>query len=240
MDSAGDAIAAANRRIQQEIDALPDFDDARFWVIVGADGHALSAETLVHVLRAYRRQGRDADVERAADSLLSRAYPIAEGIVRRTLLSRPQDRDDAVCDALAVMWKHIAENNPFWERNFLGALHAACISACRTYMARKRSGVAFSDLAHPEGGIDYDGRFRDEATAHAQEAVLGQLTYERALASLDPPLREIARLMAEEALTQRQIAARVGCTEKTVYNRLGKIREGLARFFEGEDDDGYI
>jgi RNA polymerase sigma factor (sigma-70 family) len=233
------AIEAANRRIQAAIDALPDYTSPEFWPALAAQGTALPAEVLVHVVRALRVRGLTADVERAADELIARAYPIAAAIVRRTLLSRPHDREDAICDALAAMWRHIVAGTPFWERNFVGALNAVCISVCRAYLARKRTAMAFVDLTSGEEGTAYDERLPDRAADAEQEQLLGRLTYERALASLEPGLREIARLMAEGELTQRQIAARVGCTEKTVYNRLARIRDHLASFFYGEVHDDH-
>ncbi len=229
-----DAIEASNRRTWDAIAALPDYARPDFWPTLRAAGAPPSPEVLVHIVRAFRARGQAADVERAVDELIARAYPIAEGIVRRTLRSRPWDREDAVRDAFAAMWRHIVEDTPFWERNFLGALNAVCISACRMYLAKKRSAATFADLPVSEGGIDYDERLRDRSADQEQEELLGRLTYEKALVSLDPGLREIARLMAEGELTQRQIAAQVGCTEKTVYNRLGKIREHLAGFFYEE------
>jgi len=138
-----------------------------------------------------------------------------------------------VRDAIAAMWRYIVDDNPFWERNFIGALNAVAVSACRTYMARKRSYASFADL----GGLDdeFDGaRVRDGAAEVEQEALLGRLVLEKLLASLDPPLREIAALVASGELTQREIAARVGCTEKTVYNRLARIRDHLGRFYDEE------
>jgi RNA polymerase sigma factor (sigma-70 family) len=232
-------IEAANRRIQAAIDALPDYASPEFWPALAAQGTALPTEVLVHVVRALRVRGPAADVERAADELIARAYPIAAAIVRRTLLSRPQDREDAICDALAAMWRHIVAGTPFWERNFVGALNAVCISVCRSYLARKRTATAFADLSTAGEGTAYDERLPDRAADAEQEQLLGRLTYERALASLEPGLREIARLMAEGELTQRQIAARVGCTEKTVYNRLARIRDHLAGFFYGEVHDDH-
>ena len=233
------AIEAANRRIQAAIDALPDYASPEFWPALAAQGTALPAEVLIHVVRVLRVHGAAADVERAADELIARAYPIAAAIVRRTLLSRPQDREDAICDALAAMWRHIVAGTPFWERNFVGALNAVCISVCRSYLARKRTATAFADLSTAEDGTAYDERLPDRAAEAEQEQLLGRLTYERALASLEPGLREIARLMAEGELTQRQIAARVGCTEKTVYNRLARIRDHLASYFYGEVHDDH-
>ena len=107
-------------------------------------------------------------------------------------------------------------------------------------LARKRSDVPFAQLdgaaaAGSDGGADmpsFEGRLRDDGGEREHDAVVGRLAYERALAVLDPPLREVARLIAEGELTQRQIAAHLGCTEKTVYNRLGKVRERLAAYFE--------
>ncbi len=227
------AIEAANRRIEAAIAALPDFDSPAFWTRLAAGDGVVAPEVLVHVLKGFRARGRAADVERAADELIGRAYPIVEGIVRRTLLSRPQDREDAVRDAIAAMWRYIVDDNPFWERNFVGALNAVAVSACRAYMAKKRSYASFADLAGPDE--EFDGALVADRSAEAeQEALLGRLVLERALAALDPPLREIALLMAAGELTQREIAARMGCTEKTVYNRLARIRDHLGRFYDEE------
>jgi len=228
-----DVIEAANRRIDAAIAALPDVASPAFWPRLATMDDPMPPEALVYVLKRFRALGRAADVERAAGELIDRAYPIVEGIVRRTLLSRPQDREDAVRDAIAAMWRYIVEDNVFWERNFVGALNAVAVSACRTYLAKKRSYASFADLGGPEEEFD-SGRVRDAGADLEQEQVLGRLVYEKALASLDPPLREIARLAAEGELTQREIAARVGCTEKTVYNRLARIRDNLGRFYNEE------
>ena len=99
--------------------------------------------------------------------------------------------------------------------------------------------TAFADLSTAEEGTAYDERLPDRAAEAEQEQLLGRLAYERALTSLESGLREIARLMAEGELTQRQIAARVGCTEKTVYNRLARIRDHLAGFFYEEVHDDH-
>ncbi len=229
----GTAIEAANRRIAALIRGLPAYDDAAFWSRV-EEGERLAPEVLVHITRAFRGRGDAVGIERASDLLIAWAYPIAAGIVRRTLLSRPQDHEDAVRDTLKVMWERVADGTPFWERNALGALHAACISACRMYLAKKRSAVPFAVLDGP-GGADGPGfamRLPDENSDRGHDAIVGAATYDQLLSLLDPPLREVATLIAEGGLTQRQIAHRLGCTEKTVYNRLGKVRDRLAATYE--------
>jgi RNA polymerase sigma factor (sigma-70 family) len=209
-----------------------------FWSVVAARGVALPPEVLVHVLRAFRARGRGADVERATDLLLAHAYPIAAGIVARCLRSRPRDREDAVLDAFETMWRRIAAGDLFWERNFRGALNAACLSACRRYYAEKRSDTPLAEIRHPPGGAEYDPRFRDVSADQQQRAVLHDLTYPLALAALDSPIREAWRLHTEEELTQAEIAERLGCAKKTVYSRLIRAREQLAAYFQEEDDDG--
>jgi len=233
--AAHEAIEAANRRIAIAIATLPDLDSPAFWprLLAEDEDGGVPSEALVYVLKRCRERGASDDVERAAEALIDRAYPIVEGIVRRTLLSRPQDREDAVRDAIAAMWRYVVEDAPFWERNFVGALNAVTISACRTYLAKKRSYASFADLGGAEGEFD-GGRVRDDDAEKAQEHLLGRLVFEKALAALDPPLRDIARLVAEGELTQKQIAARMGCTEKTVYNRLARIRDHLGRFYDEE------
>ena len=233
-----DAIEAANRRLRDEIAGLPDVESPDFWPWMSARTRQCSPEALVHLTREFKARGRVADIEQATDELVARAYPIAMGIVRRTLLSRPQDHEDAVCDAFTTMWEHIAAGTVFWERNFVGALHAACISACRKYLAKKRSDTSFSKLdagvaqGDAEALTSFEGRLRDEHGERDHDGVVAAMSYQSMLDLLDPSLREVARLVAEGELTQRQIAAQLGCTEKTVYNRMGKVRARLAAYYE--------
>jgi len=240
MAVAHDAIDTTNRRIAAAIDALPPLDSATFWDEIERRG-TLAPEVLVYLIRRFRAAGRANDVSRAADALLAFAYPVVQGIVRRTLLSRPQDHEDAICETIALMWRHIAEGvSSFWERNALGALHAVTISVCRTFFAKKRTIPTFSDLARPDSvdGADDPGAYLPSAAASQEEPqLLGRLVYERLLTGLDPAQRTVVRLLVEEELTQREIAQRLGCTEKTVYNRIGRVRDLLRVALAADEDD---
>ncbi len=136
----------ADARIRRAVDSLQDYDSPDFWSAVTARGNELPPEVLVRVLRELRALGRDSDVERATDLLIQRAYGIAAGIIGRRLRSRPWDHEDAIADALARLWQGVHRCDTFWERNFIGALQAACISACRKYLAEKRSDIPFSEV----------------------------------------------------------------------------------------------
>lgn len=225
----------ADERIRRATGSLPDYDSPGFWADISERGQALPPEVLVRVLREFRARGRTADVERAADMLIPRAYAIAEPIIRNGLRSKtPEQREDAVADAISRLWTDVVTGNTFWERNFVGALSAACYSACRKQYAKKRSGPSFADMTHPQARDEWESGLHDSTAQRQQQAVLERLDYERVLETLDPPVREVWRLFHDEELSQKEIAQRLGCADKTVYNRLAKAREHLARHYEEE------
>lgn len=243
MATKSEVIDAANRRIGDAIRSLPDLDSSTFWEDAERRG-ALAPEVLVHLIRRFRAIARPRDVAEATDRLIAFAYPVVQGIVRRTLLSRPQDHEDAVCETIATMWRFIADTaSAFWERNLLGALHAAAISVCRVYLAKKRTYATFSDLSQPgedKHSDDCVSYMADDAAAHEEPQLLGRLAYERLIAGLDPSLRDVARLLVEDELSQREIAQRLQCTEKTVYNRIGRIRAHLTVTLVDDDKTGPV
>lgn len=227
-----DRIEAENRRIRAEIDALPAYEDAQFWPTVDAQGEAISPEVLVHIYRVFRQRDRAADTARATDHLIIRAYGMAEKIIGRRLKSHPDDQGDAVHDAFKTMWRHVNSGDPFWERNFRGAMTAACNSACRAYYRPMNSATPLSAAIASPGGADYDALSRDPRADLALESVLTDVTYEQTLASLDEDTRAVVRLVYEEDLRRNEIATRLGCDPKTVYNRLNKAADAFADAFD--------
>jgi len=231
------AIAVVDEGIRRAFAALPADDDPDFWDAVDRDAQ-LPLEVLAHLVRTFHARGQREQLEIATGRLFDRAYPIAVSIIKRNMPSRRQDHDDAVNETFVTMWRHIAAGDLFWERNFKGALYAASISACRKYFAKKRVATPMADITHPPGGVEHDLRFQDDAAAWEYAQVLHEMTYPQAVARLDPPIREVWQLLTEEGLSQAEVAERLGCAKKTVYNRLGKAREQLAAFYGMGDDDG--
>jgi len=229
--------AAANARIARVIAALPDYDTPKFWTDAQASLATIPSEVLVHILREFRARNRTEDVNHAADLLIQRAYGIAKAIFAKRMPSRPGDHEDAIRHVFMVMWHEIVRGDSFWERNFLGALESKCRSACRTYLATKRSdkpAADFDDRAKVEA-IIYSGHPGASADAASTQTALHNVMYEQALATLESSQRAVWKLIFEEELTQRDAATRLDLSINQVRDRLTKAKERLGAFYsEGE------
>jgi RNA polymerase sigma factor (sigma-70 family) len=225
--------AEANARIARAVAALPDYDDPTFWPTVTAGIATLPNEALVHILQEFRALGRDDDVNRAMDLLIQRAYAIAIAIIRKRLRSRPRDHEDAVRQALAAMWRELARGDAFWERNFVGALQAECLSACRTYLGLKYADKPAADFADPMAGnaIVEGGRPGASVAATSVETAIHNVMYEQALSTLEPLQRDVWSLTFDEGLTHAEAAMRLGLSKEQVRDRLRKAKERLAAFY---------
>ncbi len=225
-------IEAENKRIQDEIEALPSYEDPHFWPALDARGVVTSPEVLVHIYRAFRQRARPQDVAQARDRLIMSAYAVAKKSVSYRLKSHPDNHDDAVQDALITMWKRIQKDDLFWERNFQGAMTAACISACKPYHRPENSAKPLSSLTASSESTDFTPLLKDRIAESVFAEMQTTVVYEQVLASLDDETRDVVRLVYEKDLTRHDIAVRLACDPKTVYNRLKKATEAFAAAFD--------
>jgi RNA polymerase sigma factor (sigma-70 family) len=166
----------------------------------------------------------------AAEQLWARFYPRLVALARRALAGRPQraaDADDAAQSAFASFCLRVtagefdvADRAGLW--NLLGVITARkARKQARREAARKRGGgrvLGEGDLTRPDGSplpLDETAAAlpADEFDLHCEE-LLGQLT---------PELREFA-LLRLLGFRNREIADRLGCTERKVERKLNLIR----------------
>lgn len=166
----------------------------------------------------------------AAEQLWMRFHPRLAALARKCLQGRPQaaaDADDAVQSAFASFCQRVREGQfeigdrgDLW--NLLGLItkRKARAQVRRELAARRGSGQTLH-----EGALDGPGgsrRLLDDAAGELASPEF-DLHVAELLEQLEPEVREIAicRLMG---FRNREIAARLDCTERKVERKLRLIR----------------
>jgi DNA-directed RNA polymerase specialized sigma24 family protein len=189
----------------------------------------MSEDATGSITQVFRRlQSGDAD---AAGELWQRYFPRLLGLARRALAGRPQraaDADDAVQSAFARFFEQVRRGafDGALDREDLWHLLAAftvrrSLKQARREAAAKRGGgrvVGERDLARPDG------------QALSLDAIAGRVP----CADLDLCCEELLQMLQDEERTiallrllghrNREIAERLGCTERKVERKLGLIR----------------
>lgn len=190
---------------------------------------ALHADDQPGSVTQFFGQLRAGDIA-AAEALWIRFFPRLVALAHQALAGRPQrvaDADDAVQSAFASFCLrvkagefHITDRADLW--NLLGVITTRkARKQSRRETAEKRGGgrvVSEASLTRPDGSP----LPLDEVTI-ALPASEFDLHCEELLAQLVPELREIAvwRLLG---FRNREIADRLGCTERKVERKLNLIR----------------
>lgn len=165
----------------------------------------------------------------AAGELWARFFPRLVALARRVLAGRPQraaDADDAAQSAFASFCLRVkagelraSDRNELW--NLLGVItDRKARQQARRERAEKRGGGRVLDegaLTRPDG----TPLPLDEAAAGPADEF--DLHCEELLAQLTPELREFA-LLRLLGVRNREIADRLGCTERKVERKLNLIR----------------
>jgi DNA-directed RNA polymerase specialized sigma24 family protein len=165
----------------------------------------------------------------AAEALWVRFFPRLVALAQRVLAGRPQraaDADDAAQSAFASFCLRVkagecrvSDRDELW--NLLGLItDRKARKQARRERAEKRGGGRVLDegaLTHPDGSP----LPLDEAAASPADEF--DLHCEELLGQLSPELREFA-LLRLLGFRNREIADRLGCTERKVERKLNLIR----------------
>ena len=167
--------------------------------------------------------------ESAAQGLWQHFYPRLVALAWKALAGRPKrtaDAEDAAISAFTSLWKHADNFSVVLNRDDLWKLLATitvrkAIKQARHELAEKRGGgrvVGESALTRPDGSPLPLDEAAGELPAQEFDLHLAEL-----LDTLDPKLRSIAvfRLLGH---SNRDIAATLGCTERSVERKLQIIR----------------
>ena len=148
-----------------------------------------------------------------ADDLYPRHAPFVRAVVRR-FLKQSSDVEDVVQDVFFQAWRQVARFDPGRGsvQSWLGAIaRSRAIDRLRHYAVR--SGT--EPLADPDALPS-----TDSSPAYDAECAQARRRVRRQWSTLPEPIREILRLAYDEHLTQREIAAHLGCTLGIVKSRM--------------------
>jgi RNA polymerase sigma-70 factor (ECF subfamily) len=169
-------------------------------------------------------RGEQAGYDALYDEYATGLYRLCYGL----LLNR-EDAEDVTQESFVYAFKNLHRFDP--QRSALKTwLYTIAISRCRNVYRRSRPAlVDLGQLLH--FGLPAPKAETPEAVfAHqsAQEAV------ERALAGLNPRLREAIVLRYGHGLTYREIAEVMGCPQKTAESRVRLAHDALRGTLQGQ------
>jgi RNA polymerase sigma-70 factor (ECF subfamily) len=159
--------------------------------------------------------------DRRAFGLLARRHGPKLARTVRALGVAPSDVEDVVQNALVAAWRALADYDP--ARPFLGWCSTIAANKARDWRRHRRVRVPWFEgapLDRPEAGA-----VEEPNAGPAVEADRDQLRrVERALQALPPRLSVPLVLVTATGLTQREAAAALGVSPKTVETRIARAR----------------
>lgn len=192
-----------------------------------SDTQPLTSETSVEVMIAACLRGDQVGFSGLYDRFASGVYRLCY-----SLLFNKQDAEDVVQEAFVYAFKNLHRFDPS-RASFKTWLYTIAVSRCRNMYRRKLLPsldvlqIFNLNIAAPRAQTPEAEYLRRDAT----EAV------ESALASLTPRLREAVVLRYGHGLTYREIAAVLGCPQKTAESRVrlahGRLRGIMQSFGPG-------
>ena len=156
------------------------------------------------------------DDRKAFQVLFNKYWPTAYNKAYRKLKD-PVLAKDIVQDIFVQIWMHRHQ----MISNFAGYLHVSVSNRVLQTFRAKKNKETFVD---PANTIFEDLQYRDSTALQRKEFYH---SFERLVASLPPKRQEIFRLRYTEELNTREIASKMGLTQKTVQNQLGKAVDKL-------------
>lgn len=156
--------------------------------------------------------------------LLERHYDIAYRVAVRFTgnLEDAEDIAQDVCMSLAGRLRSFRGKSRFstW-------LYHVVVNACRDHYRKQKSARTL---------LDNYAVFREMDAADQAHDAERQDWLNRAMAALEPKLRETAVLVLSEDLTHADAAHALGCAESTVSWRMHEVRKKLKALLETVDD----
>lgn len=143
-----------------------------------------------------------------------------------SLLLNRQDAEDVMQEAFVYAFRCLHRYDPA-RAAFKTWLYTIALSRCRNVYRRKHSLLSLlllPDVPAPKS----DG---PEAALSKKDA---QTALEAALKSLPPPLRESVILRYGHGLTYREMAAVIGCPQKTAESRVRLAHDRLRKLLQAE------
>ncbi|GIL12943.1 MAG: RNA polymerase sigma factor [Chloroflexi bacterium] len=143
-----------------------------------------------------------------------------------SLLLNRQDAEDVMQEAFVYAFRCLHRYDPA-RASFKTWLYTIALSRCRNVYRRKHSLLSLllaPDVPAPKS----DG---PEAALSKKDA---QAALEAALKSLSPPLRESVILRYGHGLTYREMAAVIGCPQKTAESRVRLAHDRLRKLLQAE------
>lgn len=143
-----------------------------------------------------------------------------------SLLLNRQDAEDVMQEAFVYAFRCLHRYDPA-RASFKTWLYTIALSRCRNVYRRKHSLLSLllaPDVPAPKS----DG---PEAALSKKDA---QAALEAALKSLSPPLRESVILRYAHGLTYREMAAVIGCPQKTAESRVRLAHDRLRKLLQAE------
>lgn len=170
---------------------------------------------------AERAQGGDRN---AFQQLLERHYDTAYRVAWR-FLGSIEDAEDVAQDVCLALPAKLASYRA--RSRFSTWLYAVVVNACRDHLRRRKSAEALQSSYAMLREMDVADQADDAARLN---------WLNRALATLEPALRETAILVLEEDLSHGEAAQALGCAEGTVSWRMAEVRKRLKALVESGDD----
>ncbi len=187
--------------------------------------HWLERETLVAVVRAFRRAGDTDAAGRVLDVLLRRLRPAVAARVREWRTLPPMDMEDAEGQAMLMLTGHVnslAPGDAFWECNFTGAFNARLITLLKRLTSKHVAATSATALGADGEEWDRLAGVPDPAVLDAYAGVEARALIAD-LSGADSRLGEMLYLSLEGD-TDLEIAARLGVTDRTLRHWRARLR----------------
>ncbi|MGH2517694.1 MAG: RNA polymerase sigma factor [Ktedonobacterales bacterium] len=260
-----DPFAARREEMERLFHSLPAAGTADYWrrIEQATVESALPLEVLARCVREREQAGERIDAHRIYPVIFGRIMrAIEHRMAARTRASASRQRlelaEEMVQECYTKVWEELSGTKHTWfMENFAHRLDRVMSHVEHSFMERNgfwiRRGVetptrvpareqdSLGKLIAPGEQLTFAETISDPAAENAFERVELEADIAALKATLKPEDLVLIQGMMWEGLTQEQIAAQLGITDKTVRNRLKRILAWMRRYYEGggeEGDDG--